>query len=110
MEVIKKVEERRDFNEWLKSKYPLTDCSWEYDIYSTYPDTAKLALICEWIETKGFTVETQCDYKSMYVWDVYEIGDEINELIKECPCQYDTRNHALAKGIEEALKLIDKAQ
>ena len=103
MEVINKVEERRDFNEWLKSKYPLTDCSWEYDIYSTYPDTAKIALIQEWFrEEKGVIIIPDID-RPKNKWFSWLISDVLHNYYEKSK----SYNENLEKSIEQALKLID---
>lgn len=111
MEVIKKVESRGDFWNWGIEKYPrlfkpdhsAVKARWKVeDLY--VPDIAKLALIQEWVETKSIELETHYEPKNDgYYW--YLRSDEITRGY-DFSDEYESRNEALAKGIEEALKLI----
>ncbi len=110
MEVIKKVESREDYKKWLLDTHGIFCVKGfsEEPNTSLMPNTAKLALIQEWIETKSIELETHYEPdKDGYYW--YLRSDEISGGF-DYSDEYDTRSQALAKGIEEALKLIDKAQ
>ncbi len=128
MEVIKKVESRKDFKEWLMPKFNVMSINGNYNLnyhWNTMPDTAKLALIQEFLrveyncfleirfygdEHKDFDC-TKENIRFVFEIDYYKqdwsnLGDNSDAL----EWGFMSYNEALAKGIEESLKLIDKAQ
>lgn len=99
MEVIEKVEQREDFKEWAEVTYALARYTW-----LEMPETAKMAIIQEWLrEEKRVRLEIYYDEdNTLHVWK-YRFT---------CASHYSiattsTYIEALAKGIGEALKLID---
>jgi len=107
MEVIKKVESREDYKKWLLDTHGIFCVKGfsEEPNTSFMPNTAKLALICEWLrEEKEYFVEIEKDYFT---------GEFIVTTTGFKKCYYDcdeTYNEAMATAIWIALKLIDKAQ
>ena len=108
-EITERVESIEEFREWLyKTLLPEGDFSiiQKMGIFEIMPDTAKLALIQEWLESKkNIIIESQYEQGSdSYDWflrgDKVDGGFDYNE-------DFETRNEALSKGIEEALNILN---
>ncbi len=114
MEVIKKVESREDYKKWLLDTHGIFCVKGfsEEPNTSFMPNTAKLALVSEWLrDEKGLNVLVD-SYLTIdeegYFWWIDNKTDTIMGIDKSE--ERNEYNQVLSKGIEEALKLIDKAQ
>lgn len=115
MEVIKKVESREDYKKWLLDTHGVFCIKGfsEEPNTSIMPDTAKLALIQEFFrEEKGVYIQviqdmTHDDKNNSIHFNGYFCAEIVSNY--GCRDLDDVKGYsqALAKGIEEALKLID---
>lgn len=102
-DIIKRVENLDGFIRWVYDTYKLLPRD---GYYRVMPDTAKLAMIQEWIiEDKNCIVESQYDPNSdSYDW--FLRGEDVDNGF-DYQEGFETRNEALAKGIEQALSIIE---
>ena len=107
MEVIKKVESREDYKKWLLDTHGIFCIKGfsEEPNTSFMPNTAKLALIQEWLrDEKNIVVIADID-RCKRAW--FFCSMRINSYFESIYQKFDNHNEALSKGIEESLKLID---
>lgn len=119
MEVIKQISKRTDFINWVMPKFNVMTMWGSYNLkhyWDAMPDTAKLALIQEWLrDEKSLHLQPvqDCDFDgrldvTYWVSNYYFIISKIDgNKTWSTDDVYNSHNEALSKGIEEALKLIE---
>ena len=112
IEIIERVESIEEFKEWCEIEHCFFDDvhigGGTSEIWDFMPDTAKLALIQEWLrEDKEIIIEpcrdNYCDWKC----EIEYKGESGYWKHTQTKFVYRYYNKALSKGIEEALNILE---
>jgi len=101
-ELLEEIEKREDFKEWLGDDllYEFSTGGGFYTIWGEMPDTAKLAIIQEWLREKGINIYVSLSGTEETTW-FYSVDNRNIQHGSD-----ESYNDALSAGIKEALKLI----